>query len=1225
MNFLKAKDGRKIKRLASAEAVERTKRHKADDSKINELKQQIMDLADLVPNKITQESVENILAFIKKCKGYLEQNTFKVPDFVFKSKVPVKIQSVSSKSDTSNVKRGNNNHKPQTKLKELSQQKFSYATAAKKSVNLPQKPRAKKRTELTSDQITKIIDGVAPVESSKYKLVYFDGMKRSKITWVKQLLYQSQVRPYFMGNISWVEDSKLEVCVNEKMAPQLISYMESIKGISTDISYSPLNKQSDEITLSVLKERFKWQASDKNRNIPSRRMANIMNKIKPGELSGFKETFLFGYSDQNDEPTEHNSPSAIGDSGGMELSVNEVCDSYRHCKDWGRMDRLLIWNVNELSASSVKRFIEFHTAFQETNLNAKSNRIRLQGYQTVESKSHLRAGGRGLAIGVRKGLGMSISELLQTPHWMVASVSGVYTNSEKMKVFVVNLHMPHNTSRRKLVIKDITKYLRKLCARKKKAKVLLIGDFNKNTDSTIALLNRIGIGLRRAVVRNSKGSRLNGAKIGRMIDHIAYSGFANNPNYAKVLKSVDLSDHLPVVAEWNIESLKSPVLAKRINSAKIKELGERFTSCNRFAVLFNQESNTEDLVKSVTTSIWETSEELSAIKTEDSSFKSALSKETLNTIKRRRRLFKAISKDSSLTEKYSGIKEKAIQLCRKDRRNNRKAEIKKVCDFMLCNRSREVWSWLKRFSGRFRSSLVDGPIFDKNRQLITDSETKAEVWAAHFEELAKDSTGNSRSAEKWHGMGNDSAGVFTECDTPLFWAEICDALKSTPNKKSPGYDGIPSEAWKTVQHEIEPTSPLAKVLFRLIKEIWDNESIPEQLDPSVVVPIPKKGDMREPNNYRGISLIPTLSKVVSKIIARRLCKIENKYDILAKEQAGFRSREECVAQATTLYEVVRRRKISGLSTWIGFIDFAKAYDRVPHEALLKKIRACGIGGKVYRIIEALYRSPKMCVRIGGQLSKLVEYNCGVRQGCPASPILFDIYINDLLDGIKGVKVPGVEEVIPGLLFADDAVVLAESPAELQIALEKLSAWSNKWEMQINQEKCGVMGINGNTGMLFTVMGKPINQVTEYKYLGVLFNDKWNNLSALKNNRENGRKAFHSMYYFLTKKDIPTAMRVSLIRTVLIPILCYGGEIFGMSTTRSGTLQKVANDAARLVAGVGRSTALHRLRNELKIDDIYTRFENMDQRSDQPAAQESTRYLGKRYSPLEEAVSERRRQ
>ncbi|OMJ14538.1 LINE-1 retrotransposable element ORF2 protein, partial [Smittium culicis] len=1004
-----------------------------------------MDLADLVPSKVTRESVENIKAFILKCRSYLEQNTFKVPDFVFKSKVPATINSVSNTLATSKSVHQNNQQKPQTKpkdLKELSSQKFSYATATKKGANPPQKPSTKNRIALTSEQITKIVDGVAPVESYKYKLVYFDGMKRSKITWVKQLLYQSQIRPYFMGNISWVEESKLEVCINEKMAPQLISYMESINGIFNDKEYSPLNEHSDDIRLNEIKNRFKWQSSDKNRNIPSRRMGNILMKLKQGEPAKFKEMFF------------HRDSRWRGVMRKPEQGHESPCDPRptdivwdRYSKDRGRKDRLLIWNVSELSAASVKRFVELHSnlssgefsvkkikemnsirheliysrnsgikltteeigdvskvlgayirpernkmargpkravetkivldssklkvmtfnirgyvskreeidlvlrqyqptllMLQETNLNAKSNRLRIQGYQTVESKSHLRTGGRGLAIGVRKELGLSISELSQSPHWMATKISGTHSSGEKLSLIVVNLHMPHQTMRRKLVILGLTKYLRKLRSKKKKTKILLVGDFNKDIKSTVSILNRIGIGLRRAVVSNSKGSRMNNATMGRMIDHVAYTGFSNNPNYAKVLKSVDLSDHLPVIAEWNIENLKIPVHPKRIDTSKVKELRQSFTSNNRFAVLADQELNTENLVNGVTKSIYETAEELDALKTISFDHRRVLSKETLETIRKRRKAFKKLLKDPSVEIEYSDLKEKAIQLCRQDRMNNKKAEVKKACDLMLCNKSRELWSWLKRFSGRFSSSLVDGPIFDKNRQLITDSEAKAEVWASHFEELAKDSTGNSRSAKKWRDIGKNYTAEFNECDTPLSWAEICAALKSTPNNKSPGSDGIPSEVWKMVQYEDEPTSPLAKLILRLITGIWDAEKIPKQLDPSVVIPIPKKGDIRDPNNYRGISLIPTLSKVLSKIIARRLCKIDNKYSILAKEQAGFRTREECVAQATTLYEVVRRRKISGLSTWIGFIDFAKAYDRVPHEALLRKIKTAGIGG-----------------------------------------------------------------------------------------------------------------------------------------------------------------------------------------------------------------------------------------------------------------------------------------
>ncbi|OMJ23278.1 hypothetical protein AYI69_g5035 [Smittium culicis] len=219
------------------------------------------------------------------------------------------------------------------------------------------------------------------------------------------------------------------------------------------------------------------------------------------------------------------------------------------------------------------------------------------------------------------------------------------------------------------------------------------------------------------------------ATMGRMIDHNAYSGLLNSPNYTKVLKLVDLSDHMPVISEWNIESIKSPVSYKRIDTAKMTEQGTRLNIDSRSATVASHESITENFVNSVTASVWEAPEELGALKT---------------------------------------IK------------------------------------------------AVYGPMFDKNRQLVTESEIKAEVWAARFEELAKDSTGNSISAEKWSDIGSDSTDVFTECDTPLSWAEICAALKSTPNNKSPGSDGIPSEAWKLVQDEDEPTSPFEKLLLRLI-------------------------------------------------------------------------------------------------------------------------------------------------------------------------------------------------------------------------------------------------------------------------------------------------------------------------------------------------------------------------------------------------------------------------
>ncbi|OMJ27301.1 LINE-1 retrotransposable element ORF2 protein, partial [Smittium culicis] len=111
-------------------------------------------------------------------------------------------------------------------------------------------------------------------------------------------------------------------------------------------------------------------------------------------------------------------------------------------------------------------------------------------------------------------------------------------------------------------------------------------------------------------------------------------------------------------------------------------------------------------------------------------------------------------------------------------------------------------------------------------------------------------------------------------------------------------------------------------------------------------------------------------------------------------------------------------------------------------ALLHKLRSVGIGGKLLNMIKGVYDAPKIAVRVGNEVSSPTEYLCGVRQGCPASPILFKLYINDIFRGVRGVRVSGLTSRVPGLLFADDAVLLAESSADLQAALDIITEWSD---------------------------------------------------------------------------------------------------------------------------------------------------------------------------------------
>jgi hypothetical protein len=147
---------------------------------------------------------------------------------------------------------------------------------------------------------------------------------------------------------------------------------------------------------------------------------------------------------------------------------------------------------------------------------------------------------------------------------------------------------------------------------------------------------------------------------------------------------------------------------------------------------------------------------------------------------------------------------------------------------------------------------------------------------------------------------------------------------------------------------------MQKVCFNLIQRVWKEGKIPSSWKESIVVPIPKAGDPTDTNNYRGIALSQVGLKLLTKTLARRLSTVLEGDKVLCKEQAVFREREECLGQYAALLEVLQRRKIEGLDTYAAFVDIRKAYDTVPHHALLAKLSHIGITGQFAQLLEAIY-------------------------------------------------------------------------------------------------------------------------------------------------------------------------------------------------------------------------------------------------------------------------------
>ena len=153
---------------------------------------------------------------------------------------------------------------------------------------------------------------------------------------------------------------------------------------------------------------------------------------------------------------------------------------------------------------------------------------------------------------------------------------------------------------------------------------------------------------------------------------------------------------------------------------------------------------------------------------------------------------------------------------------------------------------------------------------------------------------------------------------------------------------------------------------------------------SEVVSIPKKGDLADMNNYRGIALMTTALKVVTVVLSKRMNQELEGANFFHPAQAGFRTLEECVTQVAAVVEGCQRRRLSGEATFLTFIDLKKAYDTVPHRGLFAKLSRAGVRGKCLAFIQGLYTDNALAVRVGcgknARCSPEAALLRGLRQG-----------------------------------------------------------------------------------------------------------------------------------------------------------------------------------------------------------------------------------------------------
>ena len=351
--------------------------------------------------------------------------------------------------------------------------------------------------------------------------------------------------------------------------------------------------------------------------------------------------------------------------------------------------------------------------------------------------------------------------------------------------------------------------------------------------------------------------------------------------------------------------------------------------------------------------------------------------------------------------------------------------------------------------------------------------------------------------------------------------EILTKIDKMKVNKSPGPDLFYPKVLKNVKHEV------VSHLVTIFNKSLEQGLVPVDWKLANVTPIFKKGQNSEPGNYRPISLTSVVGKLIESIITDHVVQYLESNNLISKNQHGFRSKRSCLTNLIDFYTDLFLAHDTTKSLDIIYLDFKKAFDKVPHHKLLEKLSALGIAENVHKWIENWLCGRKQRVVINGEVSDWVPVTSGVPQGSVLGQVLFIIYINDIDTGLTN-KISK---------FADDTkigrAVLSEADrCSLQQDLDKIAEWSERNQMPFNIGKCQVLHVGTlNMNLNYTMNDHSINTTKQAKDLGITITDslKPSRQCLEAANKANRALGFIARNFTYKSKQIVLPLYKSLVR------------------------------------------------------------------------------------------------
>lgn len=656
-------------------------------------------------------------------------------------------------------------------------------------------------------------------------------------------------------------------------------------------------------------------------------------------------------------------------------------------------------------------------------------------------------------------------------------------------------------------------------------------------------------------------------KVPDLLDFYITKGISTN--FMDVESSVELSsDHTPVIATISTTIIKVPprpsLYNHKTNWSRFRELiCENLQTNISLKTAQEIDEATEVFITTVQKCAWAATPKITNKIRNDIN----IPNEILEMVKQKRKARARWQRTRNPVDKniFNRLTNKL--------KNKLKQNREQTYQYYLSNLSKTehtIWKVTKKDK---KPQITKSPIKNNHNEWVRSDQEKADTFAQHLEQVfTPHSNIPDTDIDRFLNMPLQMSLPIKK----VTFSEVKNEIELLNKKKAPGYDLINGKVL------VELPAVGIQYLRMLFNSIMRTKHWPIQLKFAQIILIPKPGKpLQEVTSYRPISLLPQISKVLEKLLLKRLEDQNILQEILPDHQFGFRRRHSTIQQCQRIVTIINQAFNFKEYCPAVYLDVQQAFDRVWHPGLLFKIKM-NMPSEYYLLLKSYLTERHFQVKFGNEYSNIYSINSGVPQGSVLGPLLYTLYTSDI---------PTTQDTYLGT-FADDTVILCRhknpniASARLQAHIDLLQNWLHKWRIKVNETK--------STHVTYTLKRSAcppvqlnniqIPQANEARYLGLHLDSRLTWKNHISKKRKEMDLKIKKMYWLLGKRSsLSLENKLLLYKAVIKPVWTYGIELWGCSSKSNvNIIQRFQSKTLRLLVNAPWYVSNHTLHNDLNI-------------------------------------------